>query len=84
MVLSTVDVLAVHVDRGDAEIACFFRRREDATAPVFGPVELDVRGPAFGEALSRELAEVVVVGCAWAVVFVEEFFEVLAGGSIVC
>ena len=53
MVLSAVDVLAVHVDRGDAEIACFFRRREDATAPVLGPVELDVRSPAFGEALSR-------------------------------
>lgn len=70
VVLPAVDLLAVHVDGSDAEIARLFGRCEHAAAAVFGPVQLDVRGPAFFEALAYALADVVVVGCAWAVVLV--------------
>lgn len=79
MVLTRVDVLAVHVGGHDAEEAGVGARDGDLAAAVAVAVELGFGDPAFLEALEDVFAEVLVVGAAGTVVGVEALFQIFSG-----
>jgi hypothetical protein len=77
--------LTIHVHRRDAEEARAFCGSVEATASVFRAVELVGRDPAFivGYAAADEAAKIFVEGVSRAVVLIEVFFELVAGGSAI-
>ncbi|KAL4863600.1 hypothetical protein BDV12DRAFT_206354 [Aspergillus spectabilis] len=83
MILPAILLLAIHIHRRDAEKSRPLRGGVESTAAVFRPVKLVCRDPAFviADSLADNGAEVFVESVAGAVVLVEEFLEVLTGGS---
>lgn len=78
VVLSRVDVFAVHVHGRDAEEAGFRAGEGDFTAAVSVAVELCFGNPAFLEALEDVLAKVLVVGITGTVFSVQALFQVFS------
>jgi hypothetical protein len=56
-------------------------RSSDLGAPIFGPIDLDVRYPAFFQALEGERAEVLIYRVARAIVLIEKGLEILPWGA---
>lgn len=78
VVLTRVNVLALHVDGHDAEEAGFGAGEGDYAAAVSVAVELGFGDPAFLEALEDVPAEVLVVGAAGTVFGVEALFQIFS------
>ena len=85
MILSSILVLAVHVDGGDAEIASLGLRNADSRSSVPLAIDCNCGAPAliFLDALAHVLDKVIVVWVSGSVVGVQVLFEFLTGGPIV-